>query len=250
MTPNLDSTGTHARTVADAAAVLSAFVGVDPRDPCTDLQSMRQSTDVAGMAKIAVTSPYVITQQLYGFEKTFLDNGVTVGLRIPAVAPAQAALSGPFSGLTSYLGAQLASPIVYQGFGGTPQNWINGVAKVLGQPLPADFTPPAGLDFGDLTVRYGQVAQKFFLTQTFEQNWVDGVNSGLGRPSLTPDQVAKLVASIDQGATIPDLVGAIADGGATPDTLYSAFFGTAPSECQGRQARASLPLLRADVSLL
>jgi amidase len=40
-----DVTGPHARTVADAAAVLSALVGVDPRDPATAGSAGKFSTD-------------------------------------------------------------------------------------------------------------------------------------------------------------------------------------------------------------
>jgi amidase len=40
-----DTVGPHARTVADAAAVLSALVGVDPRDPATAASSGHFSTD-------------------------------------------------------------------------------------------------------------------------------------------------------------------------------------------------------------
>src|SRR5580693_280329 len=40
-----DVTGPHARTVADAAAVLSALVGVDPRDPATAASAGKFSTD-------------------------------------------------------------------------------------------------------------------------------------------------------------------------------------------------------------
>jgi amidase len=40
-----DTIGPHARTVADAAAVLSALVGVDPRDPATAASAGKFSTD-------------------------------------------------------------------------------------------------------------------------------------------------------------------------------------------------------------
>ncbi|HEV8630057.1 MAG TPA: amidase [Thermoanaerobaculia bacterium] len=40
-----DTVGPHARTVADAAAVLSALVGVDPRDPATAASAGHFSTD-------------------------------------------------------------------------------------------------------------------------------------------------------------------------------------------------------------
>jgi amidase len=40
-----DTVGPHARTVADAAAVLSALVGVDPRDPATSASAGKFSTD-------------------------------------------------------------------------------------------------------------------------------------------------------------------------------------------------------------
>src|SRR5436309_1856254 len=40
-----DTVGPHARTVADAAAILSALVGVDPRDPATAASAGRFSTD-------------------------------------------------------------------------------------------------------------------------------------------------------------------------------------------------------------
>ena len=40
-----DTVGPHARTVADAAAVLSALVGVDPRDPATAASAGKFSTD-------------------------------------------------------------------------------------------------------------------------------------------------------------------------------------------------------------
>lgn len=40
-----DTVGPHARTVADAAAVLSALVGVDPRDPATSASAGHFSTD-------------------------------------------------------------------------------------------------------------------------------------------------------------------------------------------------------------
>jgi amidase len=40
-----DTVGPHARTVADAAAVLSALVGVDPRDPATNDSAGHFSTD-------------------------------------------------------------------------------------------------------------------------------------------------------------------------------------------------------------
>lgn len=40
-----DTVGPHARTVADAAAVLSALVGVDPRDPATAASAGRFSTN-------------------------------------------------------------------------------------------------------------------------------------------------------------------------------------------------------------
>ncbi|HKI03405.1 MAG TPA: amidase [Thermoanaerobaculia bacterium] len=40
-----DTVGPHARTVADAAAVLSALVGVDPRDPATAASAGRLSTN-------------------------------------------------------------------------------------------------------------------------------------------------------------------------------------------------------------
>jgi amidase len=40
-----DTVGPHARTVADAAAVLSALVGVDPRDPQTAASAGKFSTD-------------------------------------------------------------------------------------------------------------------------------------------------------------------------------------------------------------
>jgi amidase len=42
---NQDVVGPHARTVADAAAVLSALVGVDPRDPATAGSAGKFSTD-------------------------------------------------------------------------------------------------------------------------------------------------------------------------------------------------------------
>jgi amidase len=42
---NQDVTGPHGRTVADAAAVLSALVGVDPRDPATAGSAGKFSTD-------------------------------------------------------------------------------------------------------------------------------------------------------------------------------------------------------------
>jgi amidase len=40
-----DTVGPHARTVADAAAILSALVGVDPRDPATAASAGKFSTD-------------------------------------------------------------------------------------------------------------------------------------------------------------------------------------------------------------
>jgi len=40
-----DTVGPHARTVGDAAAVLSALVGVDPRDPATSASAGKFSTD-------------------------------------------------------------------------------------------------------------------------------------------------------------------------------------------------------------
>jgi amidase len=40
-----DTVGPHARTVADAAAVLSALVGIDPRDPATENSAGHFSTD-------------------------------------------------------------------------------------------------------------------------------------------------------------------------------------------------------------
>jgi amidase len=42
---NQDTVGPHARTVADAAAMLSALVGVDPRDPQTAASAGKFSTD-------------------------------------------------------------------------------------------------------------------------------------------------------------------------------------------------------------
>ena len=42
---NQDVVGPHARTVADAAAVLGALVGVDPRDPATQASAGKFSTD-------------------------------------------------------------------------------------------------------------------------------------------------------------------------------------------------------------
>ncbi|HEX4966177.1 MAG TPA: amidase [Thermoanaerobaculia bacterium] len=42
---NQDTVGPHARTVADAAAILSALVGVDPRDPATAASAGKFSTD-------------------------------------------------------------------------------------------------------------------------------------------------------------------------------------------------------------
>ncbi|HEY4028417.1 MAG TPA: amidase [Candidatus Dormibacteraeota bacterium] len=42
---NQDTVGPHGRTVADAAAVLAALVGVDPRDPATTASAGRFSTD-------------------------------------------------------------------------------------------------------------------------------------------------------------------------------------------------------------